>query len=160
MTRNPASARAGTWLRHSRPESGNPCSKITGRPCPVTSYSMPASPVSTRTNPSLTVGHDGQQLGAVRGRDRLVAPPGAQSSDLVEQARAGRHVSRPVQQHRDGDEAPQAVGVLEGGTGHSLADLPAGIAEPVLVTVDQSIDLRQPVPVARQRIAVPGLDRL
>src|SRR5712691_9065335 len=115
MTRNPAPARTGTWLRHSRPESGNPCNRITGRPCPVTSYSMPASPVSTRTNPTLAAGDDGQQLGPARRRDRLVTPPGAQGGDLFRQARAARYVSRPAQQHRDSDEAPQAVGVLERG---------------------------------------------
>jgi hypothetical protein len=32
MTINPASASAGTWWRHSRPESGNPWSNITGWP--------------------------------------------------------------------------------------------------------------------------------
>src|SRR5580704_5606612 len=160
MTRNPAPARTGTWLRHSRPESGNPCSRITGRPSPVTSYSMPASPVSALTNPLLIAGHDGQQLGPARGRNRFVAPAGAQGDGLVEQARAGRRVSCPAQYHGDTDEAPQAVGVLEGGIGQRLADLPAGIARAVLATADERIDLGQPVTVARQRVAVPGLDRL
>src|SRR5947208_4037266 len=112
MTRNPAPARTGTWWRHSRPESGNPCSRITGRPSPVTSYSMPASPVSARTNPPLIAGDDGQQLGTARSRNRLVAPAGAQGGDLVKQARTGHHVSRPAQHHDDTDEAPHAVGGL------------------------------------------------
>src|ERR1017187_2590332 len=128
MTRKPAAARTRTWLRHSRPESGNPCSKITGRPCPVTSYSMPASPASALTRPPLLVaGDDGQQLVTARGRNRLVAPPGAQSGDLVQQARAGHHVSCPAQHHGDADEGPQAVGILEGGCGEGPADLPAGV---------------------------------
>src|SRR6266702_7311455 len=117
MTWNPASARTGTWLRHSRPESGNPCSRIIGRPSPVTSYSMPASPVSALTNPPLVAGDDGQQLGTARGRNRLVAPAGAQGGDLVQQARAGRHVRCPAQHHGGTDEAPHAIGVLEGGVG-------------------------------------------
>src|SRR5437763_3800203 len=131
MTRNPASARTGTWLRHSRPESGNPCSRITGRPAPVSWYSMPASPVSTRTDLLLTA-DDGQQLGTARRRGRLVPPAGTESDDLVEQARPGRHVSCPAQHHGDTDETPQAVGVLEGGIGQGLADLPAGIVRAVL----------------------------
>src|SRR5438034_2050776 len=152
MTWNPASARAGTWLRHSRPESGNPCSKITGRPVPVTSYSMLASPASALIDLLLTAGDDGQQLGTARRRDRLVAPPGAQSDDLVEQTWPGHHVGCPAQHHGDADEAPQAVGVLEGGIGQGLADLPAGIARAVLAPADESIDLRQAVPIGGQRV--------
>src|SRR5215471_5508591 len=138
MTWNPASARTGTWLRHSRPESGNPCNKITGRPAPGTSYSMPASPASALIGLLLTAVADGQQLGTARRRDRLVAPPCAQSDDLVEQTPPGHHVSCPAQFHGDAEEAPQAVGVLEGGIGKSLADLPAGIARAVLATADES----------------------
>src|SRR6185437_6822695 len=138
MTSNPASARTGTWLRHSRPESGNPCNKITGRPAPVTSYSMPASPASALMDLLLIAGDDGQQLGAARRRDRLVAPPGTQRGDLVEQTRPGGHVGCPAQHHGDADEAPQAVGVFEGGIGQGLADLPAGIARAVLATADES----------------------
>src|SRR5436305_10408261 len=53
ITRNPASARAGTWWRHKRPVSGKPCSSTTGGPSPVTSYSIPTPPASTRTaNPA------------------------------------------------------------------------------------------------------------
>src|SRR5579862_3852417 len=126
MTRNPAPARTGTWLRHSRPESGNPCKRITGRPAPVTSYSMPASPVSALTSLPLIASDDGQQLAAAWSQERLVAPPGAQRGDLVEQARAGDHVGSPAQYHGDADKAPQAVGVFEGGAGKGLADLPAG----------------------------------
>src|SRR5258708_37984156 len=159
MTRNPASARTGTWLRHSRPESGNPGIRMTGRPSPVTSYSMPTSPASTLMDLLLT-GHDGQQLGAARRRDRLVAPSGPQGDDLVEQARPGHHVSCPAQHHGDADEAAQAVGVLEGGIGKGLADLPAGIAGAVLATTDESIDLRETGTVRRRRGAVPGLDNL
>src|ERR1700722_2810375 len=48
MTWNPAPARAGTWCRQSRPESGKPCSSTTGRPWPVTWYSMLTPPTSTR----------------------------------------------------------------------------------------------------------------
>src|SRR6266516_82225 len=160
MTWNPAPARTGTWWRHSRPESGNPCNKITGRPVPVTSYSMPASPASALIDLLLTAGGDGQQLGAARRRDRLVAPPGAQSNDLVEQAWPGHHVSCPAQHQGDADEAPQAVGVLEGGIGKGLAGLPGRIARAVLASADERIDLRQAVPVGRQRVAVPGLDHL
>src|SRR4249919_2018103 len=50
MTWNPAPARAGTWCRQSRPESGKPCSSTTGGPSPVTSYSMPTPSTSTRAN--------------------------------------------------------------------------------------------------------------
>src|ERR1700749_5121973 len=116
MTWNPASARAGTWLRHSRPESGNPCSRITVRPAPVTWYSMPTSPVSTLTNMLLTADY-GQQLRTARRRGRLLPPAGTESDDLVEQARPGRHVPCPAQHHGDADETPQAVGGLESGIG-------------------------------------------
>src|SRR5690349_7474784 len=52
MTWNPAPASAGTWCRQSRPESGKPCSRTTGDPSPVTSYSIPTPSTSTRANAS------------------------------------------------------------------------------------------------------------
>ena len=45
---DPAPARAGTWCRQSRPESGKPCNSTTGRPWPVTWYSIPIPLTSTR----------------------------------------------------------------------------------------------------------------
>jgi len=80
-----------------------------------------------------------------------VAPAGAQGGDLVEQARAGHHVGSPARHHGDADEAPQAVGILEGGSGKGPAEFPAGIARAVLTTADESIDLRQTVTVGRER---------
>ena len=51
-------------------------------------------------------------------------------------------------------------GSLKAALARALAGLPAGIARAVLATADESIDLRQAVPVDGQRVAVPGLDHL
>src|ERR1039457_6707403 len=106
MVENPASTRAGTWLRHRRPLSGNPCSNTTGGPSPVTSYSMPTPPTSTRIvslfpgwpreGQSASGCHDGQKVAATRPQRRSVAPPGSQGERLLEQRGVGEDlVGRP-----------------------------------------------------------------
>ena len=108
MTREPGAGQDRHLVAPQPSRVGEPMQED-HRPAPVTSYSMPASPVSALTNLPLIASDDGQQLTTAWGQERLVAPPGAQR-DLVEQAWAGTHLGSPAQHHGDAGEAPQAVG--------------------------------------------------
>src|SRR5215831_9683641 len=107
MTWSPAPASAGTWFRQSRPESGKPCSSTTGRPWPVTWYSIPIPLTFTRLMP---LGSPGPVRGssAVAGRSgpgvhRHQEPRSCEAQQVPPQDH--RHeelaVAVLVEQHRD-----------------------------------------------------------
>src|SRR5262249_49139765 len=129
MTWNPAPASAGACCRHSRPESGKPCSSTTGRPCPITSYSVPTPstatlPIPTPYRLSPAFWHRWQRLAAHTGVAGLcpVGQAGAGTAahpDGVEvmgapHAGAGRGAEVLGEEPLDGGQM--------GGVAHDLAD--------------------------------------
>src|ERR1022692_3430893 len=127
ITLKPASANALTWLRHSFPESGNPWMSTTGRPSPVTSYSIPTPPLSTRMfvsvlEPPRSSGGHCDQFVPARPDRGLVAPSRPELDDAFHEARTSEDGIGQLQ-HRDGvDEPTQDVRVLPARRPHRLAD--------------------------------------
>src|SRR5947207_1005505 len=127
MTWKPASTSAGTWLRHNRPESGKPCSRMTGRPAPATSYSMPTPLTSARMRFFPSSVRDGQDLLAVGAEDFGLAPVRAEFDDLVEQVGVGEHLVGELEHSDDAQECPEDVAIGAAGGHQRVRHLVRGI---------------------------------
>src|SRR5580693_2577145 len=162
MTWNPAPASTGTWCRQSRPESGKPCSSTTGRPCPVTSYSIPTPLTSTCPIwPSLSSrGNLCEKLLTAGPERRRVPPARSQLEGLVAQSRPGEDLLRRLQHEPDVESRPRAVRVPAERGVKCLVQLVPGIRGVVGGAADAGLDLAEPVPVAGEGHAVPRLDSL
>src|SRR5580700_8761640 len=174
MTWKPACASAGTWWRQSRPESGKPCSRTTGRPSPVTSYSIPTPSTSTRLIWHLSVRPPSARAVATPlspvARRAAWCGRGGQGGELsvhgggLGGADAGEHVAGLAEQGRGlrgvpgcpgaAGDARQAVGLVPG-AGYGAGQVQGSLVTPPRVRKFPADLVQRPALVERLGLATP-----